>query len=65
MLDKTEVKVEDPKGNLKNYKDSDTKSGNTITRQFCGQCGWCVDQETFFFLVIPNSQQPDSFFTVR
>jgi hypothetical protein len=49
MLNKTEVKVEDPEGNLKNYKDSNTKSGNTITRQFCGQCGWYVDQETFFF----------------
>ncbi|CAN9230101.1 unnamed protein product [Alternaria alternata] len=39
MFDKSEVTVNDPSNNLKNYKDSDTKSGNSITRQFCGNCG--------------------------
>jgi hypothetical protein len=42
MLDKTEIKLEDPQGTLKSYKDSDTKSGNSITRQFCSNCGWFV-----------------------
>ncbi|EMD65216.1 hypothetical protein COCSADRAFT_181146 [Bipolaris sorokiniana ND90Pr] len=37
--DKSEVTINDPDGNLKSYKDSDTKSGNTITRQFCSNCG--------------------------
>ncbi|KAH6642269.1 Mss4-like protein [Boeremia exigua] len=39
VFDKLQVKIDDPKGALKNYKDSDTTSGNTITRQFCGNCG--------------------------
>ncbi|EMD87740.1 hypothetical protein COCC4DRAFT_62517 [Bipolaris maydis ATCC 48331] len=39
LLDKSEVNIKDPNGNLKSYKDSDTKSGKPITRQFCGNCG--------------------------
>ncbi|EUC30609.1 hypothetical protein COCCADRAFT_39190 [Bipolaris zeicola 26-R-13] len=38
-LDKSEVTINDPNGNLKGYEDSDTKSGNTLTRQFCSNCG--------------------------
>jgi hypothetical protein len=40
ILDKTEVEIEDGCGSLRSYKDSDTKSGGAITRQFCGNCGW-------------------------
>jgi hypothetical protein len=42
MLDKTDVKIDGANGSLKSYKDSDTKSGNSIIRQFCGNCGRCV-----------------------
>ncbi|EUC46284.1 hypothetical protein COCMIDRAFT_93255 [Bipolaris oryzae ATCC 44560] len=38
-LEKSEVTINDPNGNLKSYKDSDTKSGKTLTRQFCSNCG--------------------------
>jgi hypothetical protein len=40
MLDRSEVTINDSKGALKSYKDSDTTSGNTIIRQFCSNCGW-------------------------
>jgi hypothetical protein len=40
VFDKSEVKINDPEGSIKSYKDSDTKSGNSITRQFCATCGW-------------------------
>ncbi|EME80239.1 uncharacterized protein MYCFIDRAFT_31314 [Pseudocercospora fijiensis CIRAD86] len=36
---KSEVKVLEGKNLLKAYKDSDTKSGNTLSRYFCGNCG--------------------------
>ncbi|KAH6875954.1 Mss4-like protein [Alternaria rosae] len=39
ILDSPEVTINDPSNNLKSYKDNDTKSGNPITRQFCGTCG--------------------------
>jgi len=39
MMDKSEVTIEDAKGTLKEYRDGDTTSGNTIIRQFCGACG--------------------------
>ncbi|KAF1941456.1 hypothetical protein EJ02DRAFT_434760 [Clathrospora elynae] len=38
-FDKKDVTIKDPDTNLKSYKDSDTNSGNSITRQFCGNCG--------------------------
>ncbi|KAL6709227.1 hypothetical protein ACN47E_002043 [Coniothyrium glycines] len=39
VFDKSDVSISDPGHHLKSYKDSDTKSGNTVTRQFCGNCG--------------------------
>ncbi|KAF1847011.1 uncharacterized protein K460DRAFT_363126 [Cucurbitaria berberidis CBS 394.84] len=39
IFNKTDVTIDDPSSSLKSYKDCDTKSGNTITRQFCGNCG--------------------------
>ncbi|KAL1642527.1 hypothetical protein SLS61_009617 [Didymella pomorum] len=39
MFDTTEVTIEDFKGTLKSYRDSDTSSGDTIIRQFCSDCG--------------------------
>jgi hypothetical protein len=46
MFDKTEVKIDDTNGTLKSYKDSDTKSGNSITRQFCSNCGrWVMSDD--------------------
>lgn len=36
---KSEVDIKDPQGVLKEYRDGDTKSGNIITRKFCGNCG--------------------------
>ncbi|KAF2633099.1 hypothetical protein BU25DRAFT_358136 [Macroventuria anomochaeta] len=39
MFDKSEVSINDSKGALKSYKDSDITSGNTIIRQFCSNCG--------------------------
>ena len=39
MFEETDVTISDPKKVLKDYTDSDTTSGNTITRQFCGNCG--------------------------
>lgn len=41
-VNQSEVTINDAKGHLKSYEDSDTKSGNTITRKFCGNCGRCV-----------------------
>ncbi|KAF2825705.1 hypothetical protein CC86DRAFT_351653 [Ophiobolus disseminans] len=39
IIDKADVNITDPKGNLKSYDDADTKSGHHIIRQFCGNCG--------------------------
>ncbi|KAF2011371.1 hypothetical protein BU24DRAFT_466084 [Aaosphaeria arxii CBS 175.79] len=39
MVPWADVTVSDPNKALKTYKDSDTISGNTITRHFCGTCG--------------------------
>ncbi|KAH7384187.1 Mss4-like protein [Phaeosphaeria sp. MPI-PUGE-AT-0046c] len=39
VLNKPDVKIEDPNNYIKNYTDSDTTSGNSLTRQFCGNCG--------------------------
>ncbi|KAF2851545.1 hypothetical protein T440DRAFT_448817 [Plenodomus tracheiphilus IPT5] len=39
ILERKDVKVEDKRSSLKEYTDSDTTSGNTITRQFCSHCG--------------------------
>ncbi|KAI8932102.1 hypothetical protein NX059_010987 [Plenodomus lindquistii] len=39
IFDKKDVKVEDRTSSLKDYTDSDTTSGNTITRRFCSDCG--------------------------
>ncbi|KAH7083779.1 Mss4-like protein [Paraphoma chrysanthemicola] len=39
VIDKDQVKIDDQKGYLKTYQDSDTKSGNTILRKFCSNCG--------------------------
>ncbi|KAF2678570.1 hypothetical protein K458DRAFT_423018 [Lentithecium fluviatile CBS 122367] len=39
LLNKSDVHIKDPNGALKNYQDKDTKSGNTLTRQFCANCG--------------------------
>ncbi|KAL1797747.1 hypothetical protein ACET3X_004353 [Alternaria dauci] len=39
LFDKSEVTINHSGNSLKNYKDTDTKSGNPITRQFCGNCG--------------------------
>lgn len=39
VFDKEDVTIDDSTSSLKSYKDSDTISGNTITRQFCGGCG--------------------------
>jgi hypothetical protein len=39
FYDRDQVKIDDDKGALKTYTDSDTTSGNTIFRQFCGNCG--------------------------
>ncbi|KAF2495490.1 hypothetical protein BU16DRAFT_510326 [Lophium mytilinum] len=44
-LAKSAVIVSDPKGSLKSYHDSNTDSGNTITRNFCGNCGSPVTTE--------------------
>ncbi|KAH8725790.1 Mss4-like protein [Phaeosphaeriaceae sp. PMI808] len=39
VFEKNKVHIDDPNGNLKVYKDNDTKSGNAIIRQFCSNCG--------------------------
>lgn len=38
-MTKDDAKINDTKGTLKNYTDSDTTTGNTIIRQFCSDCG--------------------------
>jgi hypothetical protein len=45
VIDKTDVEINDTKNTLKSYTDSDTKSGNTIIRQFCSDCGSYVDSK--------------------
>ncbi|KAF2438978.1 hypothetical protein P171DRAFT_422488 [Karstenula rhodostoma CBS 690.94] len=39
MLDRSAVSINDPKSTLKTYDDNDTKSGNTVHRSFCSNCG--------------------------
>ncbi|KAF2736066.1 hypothetical protein EJ04DRAFT_177177 [Polyplosphaeria fusca] len=39
LVDLAVMEVNDPKNVLKSYSDSNTVSGNTITRKFCGNCG--------------------------
>ncbi|KAL5377479.1 hypothetical protein DPSP01_009817 [Paraphaeosphaeria sporulosa] len=39
ILDRSAVTVNDPKATLKTYQDNDTKSGKTIHRTFCSNCG--------------------------
>jgi hypothetical protein len=41
-LKKEDVQIDDPNGSIKRYTDNDTVSGNTITRTFCGNCGWYI-----------------------
>ncbi|USP82052.1 hypothetical protein yc1106_09326 [Curvularia clavata] len=38
-FDTSEVTINDPNSNLKKYQDNDTKSGKSLIRQFCGNCG--------------------------
>ncbi|KAF2705750.1 hypothetical protein K504DRAFT_438924 [Pleomassaria siparia CBS 279.74] len=38
-LDVKEIHLKDAKNSLKSYEDSNTTSGNTIIRKFCGNCG--------------------------
>lgn len=46
IIDKSDVKINDTKSTLKSYTDKDTKSGNTIIRQFCSDCGSYVNSIT-------------------
>ncbi|KAK7720451.1 hypothetical protein SLS57_005540 [Botryosphaeria dothidea] len=39
ILNEAEVRIEDPKSCLKVYHDSDTLTGTTGLRHFCGNCG--------------------------
>ncbi|KAF2260134.1 hypothetical protein CC78DRAFT_536563, partial [Lojkania enalia] len=39
LFDLSDVEVHDLKGTMRNYRDTNTKTGNTITRRFCGECG--------------------------
>ncbi|KAF2468905.1 uncharacterized protein BDR25DRAFT_289884 [Lindgomyces ingoldianus] len=39
VIELSEIEIEDAQNTLKSYQDSNTKSGNTITRRFCGNCG--------------------------
>ncbi|KAF1994344.1 hypothetical protein P154DRAFT_527141 [Amniculicola lignicola CBS 123094] len=39
VFERSDIDIDDPKDVLKGYADSNTKSGNTITRRFCGNCG--------------------------
>ncbi|KAF2652211.1 hypothetical protein K491DRAFT_605348 [Lophiostoma macrostomum CBS 122681] len=39
LLDSSEVDISDPNGTIRSYSDSNTRSGNTIIRKFCGTCG--------------------------
>jgi hypothetical protein len=41
-IDLSSINLQDPKGVLKSYTDSNTISGNTIVRKFCGECGRSV-----------------------
>ncbi|KAF2797522.1 hypothetical protein K505DRAFT_298129 [Melanomma pulvis-pyrius CBS 109.77] len=38
-LELSSIQIQDSKGSLKTYVDSNTRSGNTIYRKFCGDCG--------------------------
>ncbi|KAJ4290415.1 hypothetical protein N0V90_010631 [Kalmusia sp. IMI 367209] len=39
VLDRSAVTVNDPESYLKTYLDNGTKTGNTVHRSFCGNCG--------------------------
>ncbi|KAL4925292.1 GFA family protein [Aspergillus undulatus] len=39
VIDEPDCSIEDPNGSLKSFQDTQTLSGNSITRQFCGNCG--------------------------
>ncbi|KAF2272680.1 uncharacterized protein EI97DRAFT_436760 [Westerdykella ornata] len=39
IFQKPDVQIHDPSGALRSYRDGDTRSGNVLTRQFCGVCG--------------------------
>ncbi|KAL4790595.1 Mss4-like protein [Aspergillus venezuelensis] len=39
VVDEPECTIEDTKSSLKTFQDSETNSGNTVERQFCGNCG--------------------------
>ncbi|KAB5580930.1 Mss4-like protein [Coniochaeta sp. 2T2.1] len=38
-VDEKDVTVKDTQGSLKVYHDSDTRSGSTVKRHFCSNCG--------------------------
>lgn len=40
IADDNEVKIDDPKGAMKSWKDTLTDSGTPLDRNFCGICGW-------------------------
>jgi len=40
VANEDEVKVDDPKGLIKTWKDTLTDSGTALSRQFCSECGW-------------------------
>jgi len=40
VVDDDKVKIDDPKGYQKTWKDTLTDSGTPLDRQFCGNCGW-------------------------
>ncbi|KAH7131018.1 Mss4-like protein [Dactylonectria macrodidyma] len=39
VVDEADISIQDARGTLKTYIDSNTESGNTIERMFCGDCG--------------------------
>ncbi|PHH92916.1 hypothetical protein CDD83_3406 [Cordyceps sp. RAO-2017] len=49
LVDESEADVDDKQGQLKEYRDSDTKSGNTVTRSFCQTCGSAVVTKSLKF----------------
>ncbi|PSN59378.1 hypothetical protein BS50DRAFT_579976 [Corynespora cassiicola Philippines] len=51
FVEKANVDVSDPKGALKSYDDNDTKSGNTIIREFCSICGSGI-------MTLPSRESP-------
>lgn len=39
LLAESDVKIDDRKGTMKVFEDTETGSGNSVFRSFCGQCG--------------------------